>query len=127
MNEMNEDELDLDEEERAMMEKFGAAAAPAEDEEDPDFRSGFVALVGRPSVGKSTLLNACMGEKIAITSPVAQTTRKRMRAVIDRPGCQLVAGVVHADVDHTPCTSQCRMSALPKSRASTVLTRKTSS
>ena len=90
MNEMNEDELDLDEEERAMMEKFGAAAAPAKNEEDPDFRSGFVALVGRPSVGKSTLLNACMGEKIAITSPVAQTTRKRMRAVIDRPGCQLV-------------------------------------
>lgn len=90
MNEMDEDELDLDEEEREMMEKFGAAAAPAKGEEDSDFRSGFVALVGRPSVGKSTLLNACMGEKIAITSPVAQTTRKRMRAVIDRPGCQLV-------------------------------------
>lgn len=90
MNEMDEAGLDLDEEERAMMEKFGAAAAPAKGEEDSDFRSGFVALVGRPSVGKSTLLNACMGEKIAITSPVAQTTRKRMRAVIDRPGCQLV-------------------------------------
>lgn len=54
------------------------------------FRSGFVALVGRPNAGKSTLLNACMGEKIAITSPVAQTTRKRMRAVINTPTSQLV-------------------------------------
>ena len=57
---------------------------------EPEFRSGFVALVGRPNAGKSTLLNACMGEKIAITSPVAQTTRKRMRAVINTPMSQLV-------------------------------------
>ena len=57
---------------------------------EPAFRSGFVALIGRPNAGKSTLLNACMGEKIAITSPVAQTTRKRMRAVINTPNSQLV-------------------------------------
>lgn len=54
------------------------------------FRSGFVALVGRPNAGKSTLLNACFGQKIAITSPVAQTTRRRLRAVVNRENCQLV-------------------------------------
>lgn len=54
------------------------------------FKSGFVALVGRPNAGKSTLLNACFGEKVAITSPVAQTTRRRMRAVVNRPGLQVV-------------------------------------
>ena len=57
---------------------------------ETSFRSGFVALVGRPSVGKSTLLNACVGEKVAITSPVAQTTRRRMRAVVNTPSSQLV-------------------------------------
>lgn len=60
------------------------------DEGGEPFRSGFVALVGRPNAGKSTLLNACMGEKVAITSPVAQTTRRRMRAVINTPRSQLV-------------------------------------
>lgn len=54
------------------------------------FTSGFVALVGRPNAGKSTLLNACMGEKVAITSPVAQTTRRRMRAVINTDRSQIV-------------------------------------
>ena len=55
-----------------------------------EFHSGFVALVGRPNVGKSSLLNACMGTKIAIESPVAQTTRKRLRAVVNTDGAQLV-------------------------------------
>ena len=58
--------------------------------ENAPFKSGFVALVGRPNAGKSTLLNAACGKRIAITSPVAQTTRKRLRAVVNAPGCQLV-------------------------------------
>lgn len=53
-------------------------------------RSGFVALVGRPNAGKSTLMNACMGTKMAITSPVAQTTRRRMCGVVRREGLQIV-------------------------------------
>ena len=69
----------------------GAMDAPALCADVPEgFRSGFVALVGRPNAGKSTLLNACCGEKVAITSPVAQTTRRRLRAVVNREDCQLV-------------------------------------
>ena len=54
------------------------------------FRSGFVALIGRPNVGKSTLLNQLVGTKVAITSPIAQTTRNRLRAILTTPSAQLV-------------------------------------
>lgn len=57
----------------------------------PDgFRSGFAALVGRPNSGKSTLLNACIGQKIAITSHMPQTTRRQLRAALTRDDFQLV-------------------------------------
>lgn len=49
-----------------------------------------MALVGRPNAGKSTLVNACLGLHVAITSPVSQTTRKRLRAIVNRENAQVV-------------------------------------
>ena len=54
------------------------------------FRSGFVAVVGRPNVGKSTLVNAMVGTKVTIVSPRPNTTRAQVRGVLTRPDAQVV-------------------------------------
>jgi GTPase len=56
----------------------------------PDFKSGFIGIIGRPNVGKSTLMNELVGQKIAITSPVAQTTRNRLRGIVTTPLAQMI-------------------------------------
>ncbi|MDR9402712.1 MAG: GTPase Era, partial [Halothece sp. Uz-M2-17] len=56
----------------------------------PDFKSGFIGLIGRPNVGKSTLMNELVGEKVAITSPVAQTTRNRLRGILTTETAQMI-------------------------------------
>ena len=92
--------MDIWEQMEKMDREFCAAQGKEEEEEftpltlgglDMEhFRSGFVALVGRPNAGKSTLLNALIGKKLAITSDTAQTTRHRFRAIVTQENFQAI-------------------------------------
>ena len=74
-------------------------------QDQPEHRSGFASFVGRPNAGKSTLTNALVGSKIAITSDKPQTTRTVVRGIVHRPDAQLVL------VDTPACTVRARCSA----------------
>ncbi len=58
--------------------------------ERPDFRSGFIGILGKPNTGKSTLMNRILGEKLSITSPKPQTTRYAIKGILNRDDCQIV-------------------------------------
>jgi GTP-binding protein Era len=70
--------------------------------DEAKFRAGFVSFVGRPNVGKSTLTNALVGEKVAITSSKPQTTRRAIRGIVHRPTGQLI--IVDTPGMHRPRT-----------------------
>ena len=55
-----------------------------------NYKSGFVTLLGRPNVGKSTLINKLVGKKITITSPIAQTTRNKLRGILTTDDAQII-------------------------------------
>jgi len=77
--------------------------APVRGEAMATFKSGFVAIVGRPNVGKSTLVNRLVGQKVAIISPRPQTTRNRIQGIVHRSDAQVV--LIDTPGMHKPATA----------------------
>lgn len=84
MEDGNKTDLALETDQENILDWSSIPQAPA------GFKSGFIGIIGRPNVGKSTLMNQLVGQKIAITSPVAQTTRNRLRGILTTPEAQLI-------------------------------------
>ncbi|KAL4443751.1 hypothetical protein ABPG75_011488 [Micractinium tetrahymenae] len=90
--------VEMDEEQLAAAEAAAAGGRPPEILEEysnfspdpPGHKAGFVAIIGRPNAGKSTLMNALLGQSLSIVTPKAQTTRHRILGILSEPGFQAV-------------------------------------
>ena len=83
-------------------------------DEGSSLKSGFVSILGRPNAGKSTLLNALIGEKVAIVTPKAQTTRTRIHGIYDVPakkGKHQAAQIVFVDTPEFTPPARCSTNA----------------